>query len=1124
MLKYEEIVGTLSMAQKTRLLCDAAALSSEEYAALGVPSICAEDLDGLFADYPTPAEMARTWDTELVQRTASEVMAKAVSSGADLMLTPQAKAAFSPYGKGLSEDSALSAALAGEYLAAAEAHGLCAAIKGFSFSAQDTAWLDEKPNARFIYEEVINPYINAAEKGDFAGISVSQDIKAKNYEKANSALPKTASRYKPLGNAVPICEKAGAEGTLPCIQSGVICLRADSAALNAALDKYYQMKKAADRGDLSVGEIERAIEEHRAVSPAQIDAAVDRVLDFAFRAAKMKKNFAAEESLGAQDTALRAARDAVVLLKNEKKALPLSAGKSVCIIGDMSECAENFAEDFAELLGKEGYNVIGTQKGYDLGKERSEALLAPAVKSACEADTAIVFLGLGNLRERDMETAERLSLPANQAALLAELGNAKCKVIAVVSGDYPADIVLENKADAIILAPTRAKYSAEALAGIVAGRYSPCGKLSRTAYTDSDRIFAKYTVYKKRGMKSGPFIGYKYYDTAGLCPKYAFGHGLSYAKFAYSAVSANVFERETSVTFTIKNCGKMRAAEIAQVYVGMKDSALIRPKKELCAFAKIELEAGESRTVTLPFTLPEVFDMEKGQFAEEMGTYMIYVGSSVRDIRLSCIVYAGETKIKPDGEKARDYLLSESNIISENYKLEADCKIMKKSVLNIIAGIAALLLAVILKVYCLATNTNALFFDIMAIILALSGWVFFIAELVARKRAAAADENAIAAANEEAFKDAEKVEISAAEQLFAKEFDVTTDEADAGVEEFAAGADADSMMPIQSEVDLAAASRDFSAAAKEKGVDFSESDAGKLFASLASSRVLLLYGMSTRAFDAFMQVLADYFETSVYKDSVSGAYASHENILFMSDAEGALAKTNAMLGIEEAQSAVEKMHFLGFDGVKPRDMADWFAPILKHAKNPYARNAFRARNEQNVETVYHFPQNVWFVVNLAESASYDEIPAGIAEIATVNNFAIAPCEPTAASTHAGFTYYQMEYLCDKLVSAMNIGESVWRRFDRLEAYVNAHAPFAFGNKLWLCAEKYIAFAMACGKESEKSIDECIAAKLLPAIIVALSGKIAQGEAGLAETLENAFGEENVAACRKAIKSCGADIV
>ncbi|MBQ8403990.1 MAG: glycoside hydrolase family 3 C-terminal domain-containing protein, partial [Clostridia bacterium] len=908
----------------------------------------------------------------------------------------------------------------------------------------------------------------------------------------------------------------------------VICLEADSAELNTALNKYYQMKKAADRGDLSEEEIERAIAEYRAVSPELIDAAADKVIDFAFKTEQMKRRFSAQENPRADITALRAARESVVLLKNEKNLLPLSRKKSACIIGDivMGNGEENFAAEFSKFLGKEGYNIIGTQRGYDLSKERSEQLLEAAVNFAYHADTAIVFLGLGKARERNIESTARFSLPANQVALLDELEKAKCKVVAVVAGDYSTDIVLEEKADAILFAPLDAEYSAEALASIISGEYSPCGKLSRTVYIDSDRIFKKQATYKQRGMKSGPFIGYKYYDTAEFYPKYVFGHGLSYAKFAYSSVSTNVSPTEMSVTFTIKNCGKIRAAEIAQVYVGMQGSAIIRPKKELCAFAKIELEAGETRTVTIPFSLPEILDMDKGQFAEDMGTNTIYIGSSVRDIRLMCTLYAGDAKIKPDGEKATSYLLSESNIISDNYKLEADCKIMKKSVFNIIAGIAALLLAVLLKVYCLATNTNALFFDIIAIILAAAGWVFFIVEAVARKKDSKADKQTIEAANEEAFEEAEKVEISMAEQLFAQEFDVTYSEAEvSATETYSDGVEAENMMYVDGELDLATASREFSEVAKEKGIDFSESDAGKLFSSMASSRVLLLHGMSTKAFDSFMQVLSDYFETAVYKDNVNGSYKSPENILFASDSAGTYTKTNIMIGMEEAQSAVEKVHFLGFNGVKPQEMADWFAPIAKHAKNPYAHYSFKARNEQNVETVYYFPQNAWFVVNLAESASYAEIPANVAEIATVNTFALQPCEAaTVYSSHRSFTYYQIEYLCDKLVSSMNIGENVWRRFDRLEAFVNSHMPFTFGNKLWLCIEKYIAISLSCGKEQEKTIDECLAAKLLPAIIVALNGKIAQGDASLSETLENIFGEENVAACKKVIKASGADIV
>ena len=124
----------------------------------------------------------------------------------------------------------------------------------------------------------------------------------------------------------------------------------------------------------------------------------------------MKRRFSAQENPRADSTALRAARESVVLLKNEKNLLPLSRKKSACIIGDivMGNGEENFAAEFSKFLGKEGYNIIGTQRGYDLSKERSEQLLEAAVNFAYHADTAIVFLGLGKTRERNIESTARL--------------------------------------------------------------------------------------------------------------------------------------------------------------------------------------------------------------------------------------------------------------------------------------------------------------------------------------------------------------------------------------------------------------------------------------------------------------------------------------------------------------------------------------------------------------------------------------------------------------------------------------------------------------------------------------------------------------------------------------------
>ena len=91
------------------------------------------------------------------------------------------------------------------------------------------------------------------------------------------------------------------------------------------------------------------------------------------------------------------------------------------------------------------------------------------------------------------------------------------------------------------------------------------------------------------------YIGYRYYDTAGVPVRYPFGYGMSYTSFSYSDLKAD----ETSVAFTITNTGKADGAEIAQVYVSCKDGKVFRPKKELKGFAKVFLKAGESKTITV---------------------------------------------------------------------------------------------------------------------------------------------------------------------------------------------------------------------------------------------------------------------------------------------------------------------------------------------------------------------------------------------------------------------------------------------------------------------------------------------------------------------------------------------
>jgi hypothetical protein len=451
---------------------------------------------------------------------------------------------------------------------------------------------------------------------------------------------------------------------------------------------------------------------------------------------------------------------------------------------------------------------------------------------------------------------------------------------------------------------------------------------------------------------------------------------------------------------------------------------------------------------------------------------------------------------------------------------------MKKSVLNIIAGIAAILLAVLLKVYCIATDSNALFFDIIAVILAIFGWVFFVAEIIARKKDKKTDEESISQANAESFAEAETVEISSVEQLFAKEFDVNYQENEASAQtEHSDGIEAENMVFVDSNYDISAASREFAAVAKEKGLEFDENDAHKLFSSMASSRVLLFHSMSEKTFESLMLLLGNYFQSPICLDkSENGTYENIEGVLFKSDATGTYTKTNAMLAIESAKNMPQNVHFIGIDGVKASKMADWFAPIAKYSKNPYAHELFKAHNEQNAEMSYYVPENVWFAINLSSAEAYAEIPSSVAEMAAVNTFTVDECAPVANYDPVhGFTYYQMEYFCDKLSSSLTVGEDVWKKLDKFEKFVSLYTTFSFGNRLWLSVERYISLALACGMKCETGLDECMAAKILPSVVIALNGKIPNSDTGLVETMSAIFGEENIFACKKAVKASGADI-
>jgi beta-glucosidase len=133
----------------------------------------------------------------------------------------------------------------------------------------------------------------------------------------------------------------------------------------------------------------------------------------------------------------------------------------------------------------------------------------------------------------------------------------------------------------------------------------------------------------------GVFVGYRHFDSNDVDPAFCFGHGLSYTTFEYGEPTAEVDSHRCTVTLALTNTGDRRGAEVVQLYVRDVDASVTRPEKELKAFAKVELDAGETVTVTLELQERSFafWDASTHHWLIEPGEFELLIGASSRDIR-----------------------------------------------------------------------------------------------------------------------------------------------------------------------------------------------------------------------------------------------------------------------------------------------------------------------------------------------------------------------------------------------------------------------------------------------------------------------------------------------------------
>ena len=308
--------------------------------------------------------------------------------------------------------------------------------------------------------------------------------------------------------------------------------------------------------------------------------------------------------------ARQAAEKSIVLLKNQDGLLPLTNQK-VAVIGDFAQTPRyqgagsslvnsKQLESLVDQLPASGLNVVGYAQGYKRNSPANETLVDEALKLAKQADVVLFCGGLDEIAESEGLDRDSLDMPRNQNALIQQLTAVGKPIVVVLSVGSAVTMPWLDKVSAVVDGYLGGEAGASAMLNVLMGKVNPAGKLAETYPLSYDDVpFGDdYPATERNSYyKEGPFVGYRYYETAQVPVRFPFGFGLSYTTFHYDNLTVDA----DGVEFDLTNTGKVAGDEITQLYVGKSNSALIRPARELKGFARVHLAAGKTKHVAIAF-------------------------------------------------------------------------------------------------------------------------------------------------------------------------------------------------------------------------------------------------------------------------------------------------------------------------------------------------------------------------------------------------------------------------------------------------------------------------------------------------------------------------------------------
>ena len=659
-MKHANIITKLTLEQKCALLSGETVFTTRGYKNAGIPSITLSDgpngvrkqagaADHLGLNpsvpatcFPTAATVACSWDPALGEQLGQAMGEEAAAQEVSVLLGPGLNTKRSPLcGRNFeyfSEDPYLSGKLAAAYVRGIQSNGIAACPKHFAVNSQELRRMasDSVVDERTLRELYLTGFEIVVKEAHPKTIMSSYNLVNGTYANENAHLLQDILRRDWGFDGAVVTDWGGSNDHALGVKNGST------------------LEMPAPGGD-AVRELLKAVETGK-ISESDVDARLDELLTLVLDTHAAVENHSRSFDADAHHAlARRAAAESAVLLKNDGDLLPLAAGASVAVIGDFAETpryqgagssAVNSikVDTFLDCLKDSGLHSVGFAAGFDRQGKPDDAKKAEAVALAKKADTVLLCLGLDEIKESEGLDRADMKLADNQIELLQAVKQANPNTVVIVSAGASLETPWLAHCRALVYGALGGQAGAGAMVDVLTGKINPSGKLAETwanAHADTPAkdnfAGAGRTVQYREGL----YVGYRYYQTAGVPVAFPFGYGLSYTSFAYSELKADAH----SVALTVTNTGSRVGAEIVQVYAAKPDAQIFRPAQELKAFTKVWLEAGESKTVTLPLDDKafRYWNTKTDSWEVEGGTYELRVGASSADIRLTAAVEVNGT-------------------------------------------------------------------------------------------------------------------------------------------------------------------------------------------------------------------------------------------------------------------------------------------------------------------------------------------------------------------------------------------------------------------------------------------------------------------------------------------------